>query len=264
MPSKKKTTEDTAPVEEVTVDRNQVNMAEAEQALDAALAGYNAALIIQNVDAMREAEAAIEKAEQDYAEAAECAAFALCKAEEHPMLKAAEIHSFRVLKHKAVREDSVLTGYEKTDREKPIDLEKLAKKCGLPTLWVHLVENLNQILTLRVAKDLGATAADLKAISKSYFMTRATGEMEAGATPTSNTQLVKLLQTICDKILGENVVRVNNHDIAYIEAAHTKKGRAKIGINTAQHNFMRRLILDVLHRCVTGAVYEVEYKKNKA
>lgn len=257
----KKTTEATAPVEE---NRDQMNMNSAEKNLDTAIAAYNAALAIQNVEAMRESEAAIEKAEQDFAEAAECFTFAICKADEHPLRKAAEVHSYRVLKHKALREDKMLTGFEKTEREKPIDLERLAKKCALPTLWTHDVERLNQVLTLRVAKEMGLSAQELKDISKSYYMSKASDEIAAGATPTSNTQLVKMLQSICDKILGENVVRVNNHDIAYIEAAHTKKGRAKIGINTAQHNFMRRLILDVLHRCVTGAVYEVEYKKHKA
>jgi hypothetical protein len=126
------------------------------------------------------------------------------------------------------------------------------------------VESLNQTFTLRLAKEMGLSAEVLKEISKSYFMSKAVDAMEAGKTPTSNTQLVKMLQAICDKILGEGVVRVNNHDIAYIEAAHTKKGRARIAVNTANHDFMRRLVLDVLHRCVTGKVYEVEYKKAKA
>ena len=251
-------------VQTVEPDRNKTNMAQAELDLDAAIAKYNGALNVQNVDIMREAEAAIEKAEKDYAEAAECEVFSICKAQEHPLLKAAELHSFRVLKHKAKREDQILTGYEKTDREKPIDLVRLAKKCDLPTQWANAVEGLNQTLTLRVAQEMGATAAELKAISKSYFMSKATEAIESGKTPTSNTQLVKTLQTICDKILGENTIRVNGHDIAYIIAAHTKKGRGRISINTAKHDFMHRLVLDVLHRCVTGAVYEVEYKKAKA
>jgi hypothetical protein len=249
---------------EITKTRDQENMDAAEKAQGNAIAAYNLALGEKKMDELREAEANIEKAEQEFAEAAECAVFALCRAEEHPLRKAAELHSFRVIGHKAVHEEKILTGFEKTEREKPIELARLAVQCGLPTLWTHDVERLNQILTLRVGKEMGLSAEELKTISKSYFMSKAAGEIEAGATPTSNTQLVKLLQGICDKILGENVVRVNNHDVAYIEAAHTKKGRGRLAINTAQHNYMRRLVLDVLHRCVTGKVYEVEYKKAQA
>jgi len=252
------------PAEENTADRNKQNMAAAELGLDAAIAKYNGALAAQNVEIMREVEADIEKAEGEYAEAAQCEVFAVCRATEHPLRKAAELHSFIVLGHKPKREDKILTGFEKTEREKPIDLVRLAKKCGLPTLWANAVESLNQTLTIRVAQEMGATAAELKGIAKSYYMTKATDAIDAGKTPTSNTQLVKLLQSICDMILGENAVRVNNHDIAYIVAAHTKKGRGRISINTAKHDFMHRLVLDVLHRCVTGAVYEVEYKKAKA
>jgi len=260
----KKVVEATAPVEEIKPDRNKQNMAEAEKAHEAAIANYNAALAVKDLDALHSAEDDIEAAEKNFAEAAECEVFARCKAEKHPLRKAAEIHSYRVIKHKPLREDKIVVGLEKSEREKPIDLARLATKCGLPTLWTHDVESLNQTFTLRVAQQMGLSAAELKEISKSYFMSRATDAIEAGKTPTSNTQLVKMLQGICDKILGEGVVHVNNHDIAYIEAAHTKKGRARIAVNTANHDFMRRLVLDVLHRCVTGAVYEVEYKKAKA
>ena len=252
------------PVEESTADRNAENKAVAEQAVDAGILAYNAALALQDIEAMQAADAAIEKALGEFAEAAECEVFAICKAEDHPLRKAAELHSFRVLKVSAKREDKILTGYVKGEKEKPIDLAKLAAKCGLPTLWTHDVESLNQLLTLRVAQEMGASAAELKSIAKSYFMTRGVVEIEAGKTPTSNTQLVKRLQEICDKILGENVARANNHDLAYIIAAHTKKGKARISVNTAKHDFMRRLILDVLHRCITGAAYEVEFKTFKA
>ena len=264
MADKKKKDEAADLVVEVKTNRDQENMAAAEKAQETALASYNAALAVKDLDALREAEDAIEKAEKEFAEAAECATFAICKAEERPLIMAAKIHSYRVIKHKPLREEKIVVGLEKSEREKPIDLARLAKQCGLPTLWTNDVEGLNQILTLRVAQEMGASAAELKSISKSYFMSKATDAMETGKTPTSNTQLVKTLQSICDKILGENAVRVNNHDIAYIVAAHTKKGRGKISVNTANHDFMRRLVLDVLHRCVTGAMYEVEYKKNKA
>ena len=243
---------------------NKKNMAEAERAQETAIADYNAALAVKDLDALRAAEDAIETAEKNFAEAAECEVFAICKAEEHPLRKAAEIHSYRVIKHKPLREDKIVVGLEKSEREKPIDLVRLATKCGLPTQWKHGVEHLNQILTLRVAQNVGFSAADLKDVSKSYYISKAADAIEAGKTLTSNTQLVKMLQGICDKVLGENVVRVNNHDLAYIEANHTKKGRGRIAVGTADHSFMHRLVLDVLHRCVTGAVYEVEYKKAKA
>ena len=264
MADKKKKAEATEPVVEVKTNRDQENMAAAEKAQETALASYNAAFAAKDIDAMNAAEDAIAKAEKEFAEAAECAVFAICRAEEHPLYKAAEIHSYRVIKHKPQREDKIVTGLEKSDREKPIDLVRLAKKCSLPTLWANGVEGLNQLLTLRVAQEMGLSAAELKDISTSYYMSKATDAIETGKTTTSNTQLVKKLQDICDKILGENTIRVNNHDLAYIMAAHTKKGRGKISIDTAKHDFMHRLVLDVLHRCVTGAMYEVEYKKNKA
>ena len=260
--NKKATTPE--PAEEIKADRNMANMAAAELAHEAAIAAYNTAFAATDMDAMREAEEAIVKAEGEFAEAAECEVFARCKATDHPLREAAKIHSYRVIKHKTTREDRIVTGLEKTERERPIDLVRLATKCHLPTLWKNDVENLNQILTLLAAKEMGASAAELKAISQSYYMSKVTAAVDAGKTPMSNTQLVKMLQGICDKVLGESVVRVNNHDIAYIIAAHTKKGRGRLAVGTADHALMHRLFLDVMHRCVTGAVYEVEFKKNKA
>ena len=260
MPSKKKDNDPVLP-EEINPDRNAANMAAAAAAHEAALADYNAAYAAEDAKAMGAAEEAIIKAEKDYAEAAECSIFAICKADEHPMRKAAEIHSYRVIKHKAKREDRIVTGLERSEYDKPIDLVKLARKCDLPIDWAHDVEGLNQLLTIRVAQETGATLTELKKIAKSYFMTKATEAIDVGKTPTSNTQLVKKLQDICDQILGKDKVHVVNPDIAYILAAHTKKGRGKLSINTANHDFMRRLVLDVLHRCVTGAKYEVEYKE---
>ena len=244
-------------------DRHKKHMIAAEKAHDDSLAAYNAALAIQNVDAMREAEEAIAKAEKEFAEAAECDVFAICKAEEHPLRKAAELHSYRVIGHRSVNEDKVLVCYEKVSREKQIDLAKLAKKCGLPTLWVHDVEGLNKVLTLLVAQEKGYTTAQLKAVAESFLMTRKVEEIEIGKTPTSNTQLVKMLQSICDKILGGGVVHVNNHDISYIRDGHTKKGRERISISVANHAAMRNLVYDVLYRRLTGQRYGVEHQKLK-
>jgi len=246
---------------QVDPNRDEKLMAEAEKALDTGIAAFMAALKDQNVDAMDEAEAAADKAVKEYGEAAEGFVFAKCKSEEHPLRAAVTLHSYSVLAYKIKRENNVTTAMEKVEREKPIDLVRLARFCVLPVEWAYDVEGLNQTLTLRVGKDLGLTAEELRSMAKSYHMSRVVDAIDAGKTPLSNNQLVLKMQAIGDAMLGKDVVKVISRDIAYIVATQTKKGRGRLGVGTANHATMHRLVLDVLHRCITGGVYEVEYKK---
>jgi len=244
--------------------RDEKLMASSEKALDAAIAAFMKGLKDQKVDAMDEAEAAAEKAVKEYGEAAEGFVFAQCKASDHPLRTAVTLHSYSVLAYKIKREDNVTTGMEKVSREKPIDLVKLARLCTLPVGWAHDVEGLNQSLTLRVGKDLGLTTEELRSMAKSYYMSKVVDAIDAGKTPLSNNQLVLKMQGIADAMLGPDVVKVISRDIAYIVATQTKKGRGRLGVAAANHATMHRLVLDVLHRCITGGTYEVEFKTYKA
>jgi len=231
---------------------------------------YNEALKEKNLDNMTAAEKALKDAEAEFAAQSQNDLFSACKQTENPILEGIKLYTYPILRHKIIRDGEIITGMELVDdREKQIDLVKLCKFCGLPTLWAYKVEKAGELLCIRAAKELGMTTDEIKRIAKTYRMAKAAEEVDLGGTPTSNTQICKLVQKVIDEILfvddgeGKNTYKANSHDVAYLLMCYTKRGRKQLSVTVAKANFLHGLIVDILHRITCGLKYGLEYQMVK-
>lgn len=233
---------------------------------------YNA-LIIKKGDfaAMNRIEGEIRDAEAAYAEQQMREVFDWCKHQPEPILAAVERYNYPILGHRLNREEGVVTEMVLVeDRTKQIDLVKLCKSLGLSHLWEYKVEKFGNLLCMRAAKELGWSDAQIKQIDRLYYCNALSKKEEMGAVPTSNTQITKLLQQVIDSVLpmdpetGKAKYRCNSHDVAYLLMAYTKRnGKKKLTIEVSKNSFVHRLIMDVMHRIVTGAMYDLKYQMKK-
>lgn len=242
------------------------------------IASYNEALNKSDLKAMNDLDVELKTLEQDYAQVVAHKVYDACIKSENPILSALKTYSYNVIGHHDNKTDGIVTDREIVeDRVKVIDLAKMVKFCNdrkdygktLPTDWIGYVEKLNQLITLRIAGDLGFTKAQVKKLSETYYMNELSRKIELGETPISNTQTCKLLQTCVDKILalpddkGKNTLKVTNKDVTYLENLYCKKGKALLNVQVAKHDFMRRLVTDVMYRLVNNKNYGIEYKAVK-
>ena len=232
---------------------------------------YNKALKENDAAKLAGIEQALREAEASYAEVKQTEVFGELQKTDNPVKAAITLHSFNVIGHRADREDGVVKGFELVeDKPKQIDLVKLCKACKLPTDWQYKVEKFNQLLALRTANELKMTKAQIKAICDSFYMNDLARQVDLGGTPDSNTAICKQLQKVFDEVLfedngsGKNVYRVNNHDVAYLLACYTRRGKKLLAIAVAKNAYIHRIVMDVMHRVVTGKTYDLEYKMTSA
>ena len=239
---------------------------------------YNKALSESDLKKMNELDVALKQLEIDYQNEMAKVVYQECLATENPMLSAITKYSYNVIAHKDKKEeDIVVERVLNDDKVRQIDLLKFCKysqdikaKNKLDCAWQYDVMAFNQLLCLRSAKELKFTPAQVKKIAQTYYMEELARKINLGETPDSNTQICKQLQAVVDKILfkddgkGKNAYKVNNHDVAYMLMIYTKKGKSALAVQVAKHDFMRRIIADVLYRIVTDGKYSLEYKQIKA
>lgn len=233
---------------------------------------YNG-LIVKKGDfaEMNRLEGEIRDAEAAYAEQQMREVFDECKKQPEPILAAVERYDYPILAHRLNREEGVVTEMVLVeDRTKQIDLVKLCKALGIAHLWEYKVEKFGNLLCMRAAKELGWSDAQIKQIERLYYCNALSRKEDMGTVPTSNNQIVKLLQQVIDAVLpldaetGKSKYRCNSHDVAYLLMAYTKRnGKKKLTIEVAKNSFVHRLVMDVMHRIVTGATYDLKYQMRK-
>lgn len=197
---------------------------------------------------------------------------------ENPVLECIKKYSFTTLKHaekKSEGDDKHVIGYEVVERERQIDLLRFCKyaKEYNPTIstdWEYSAAKLNQLLCLRTAKELKCSDLEIKEIAKSYYLKEQAKRIELGGTPTSNTQIAKALQTVIDAIIfdddgkGKNKYLCNNHDVAFILACYTRKGKSALSVSVSKDAYFRKILTEVCLRIVDGGKYTVDgYRKIK-
>ena len=218
---------------------------------------------------MNQIEGEIRDAEAAYAEQQMREVFEECKKQPEPILAAVKRYDYPVLSHRLIREDSVITEMVLVeDRTKQIDLVKLCKALGLSHLWEYKVEKFGNLLCMRAAKELGWSDGQIKQIERLYYCNALSRKEDMGTIPTSNNQIVKLLQQVIDAVLpadpetGKAKYRCNSHDVAYLLMAYTKRnGKKKLTIEVAKNSFVHRLVMDVMHRIVCGLSYDLKYQQ---
>lgn len=249
---------------------------EAKERYNNALKEANGALSQKPVDlvAYNKAMNELEEAEKDYATIAANEMYDEYAKVSNPIIEIIKAYSYKTISHRETPskdkdEKKRIVSIDPIEKERQIDLLAFCKRAGLDTDWQYTASKFNQLMCLRTAKRLGV---DTKQIAKSYFLQEAVKKIKMGGTPTSNTQVCKLLQMVIDEMLpnedvdGNTLYKVNNHDVAYLDGLYGKKSnKQKLTIRVSNDSFLRRILLDIAYRLVTGGKYGVDgYKENKA
>lgn len=234
---------------------------------DIAIEGANAALKQTPVDydAYAEAMADLDKAEKSYAENVACAMYDEYAQKPNPIIEIIKAYGYETLGHKERRnreDNNRIVAVEPINRIRRIDLLAFCKRAKLNTSWQYIASKLNQLMCMRAAKELGA---DLDKIATSYAMEKVARDIKLGETPTSNTQVCKLLQKVINEMIpnkdenGNLIYKCNNHDVRYLDDAYTKwSSKSRLTIRVSQDSVFRRILIDIIYRLITNGKYDVD------
>ena len=149
------------------------------------------------------------------------------------------------------------------------ELEKASKKRPLAydPSWIFRIEAFTRNMAARATEDIGG---DMKKFHDCYKICEKAKGCDVGATPTSNTQMLKQLQIIIDGILfedngkGENVYKAIKKDVMYILYTMCKRsGKNRLTVSMPRPTTMCKLVTEVLHRIVTNSGYTADYEMIK-
>lgn len=135
--------------------------------------------------------------------------------------------------------------------------------------WEYMCEKLGLLLAYRAQKELGGSPEVLSELLKTYPIREAAQKEKAGATPTSNTQLLKLLQPIIDALVweddgkGGNAVKANGKDVAFLVNCFTSHGKGIGSIKVLKGQKVADYIFEAVHMIVTGKPYQLQFKPRK-
>lgn len=135
-------------------------------------------------------------------------------------------------------------------------MSKLAKEIDMgatPTSNTAICKQLQQIFdaVLFEVSDKTKTEAKSEAPAKDEVPVENTNAEAKSEAPAKNTKKVK------------NMHRVNNHDVAYLLMCYSKRGKKKLSVAVAKNSYVHRLVMDIMHRVVTGKTYDLEYRMIK-
>lgn len=230
------------------------------------VSSYNEAYQAGKFEDAMKASKAMEDKINEYTSIARDDCFEACKNSPDPMLTAVTVLSFVTIATKDEQKgDDKIPVRIVVEKERQIDLFKLHKYCGDKGIganpqWLYMAEQLNMLMTAKKAKDLGI---DPKSVNDSYAMSNISREINLGKDPTSNTNMLKTLQSIITAMLGDGY-KATSHDVNFLWSVYTKKNRKALVVTAANHKALRGYLAEICHRIVTGKKYGIEYKAVKA
>lgn len=230
------------------------------------VSSYNEAYQAGKFEDAMKASKAIEEKVNEYTSVAREDTFEACKNSPDPMLTAVTVLSFVTIGVKDEQKgDDKIPVRVIVEKERQIDLFKLYKYCGDKGIgadpkWLYMAEQLNMLMTAKKAKDLGI---DPKSVNDSYAMSNIAREINLGKDPTSNTNMLKTLQSVITAMLGDGYKAVS-HDVNFLWSVYTKKNRKALTVTAANHKALRGYLAEICHRIVTGKKYGIDYKAVKA
>lgn len=189
---------------------------------------------------------------------------------EHPMIAAVKqfyIDAYKIKEEKD-KETGKITDIKLDKRARRIDLEAFCKDAKINTAWVNDTSKLRDLLEARETEVYQMKPADLA--KKSYYFISVMRKKKEGETPDSNTQIVKLLQTIIDEAIfvddgnGKNVYKCTNHDLAFIQDAVTKfDPKKKCSIAMMNDRAFKTVMMSVFAHCLGESITIVSGAKKQ-
>lgn len=140
------------------------------------------------------------------------------------------------------------------------DVKKL-DSAGVNHDWIYLIEKFTQLMSVYICTEIGA---DMKRLKDSYYIRDVARKLELGETPTSKTQIQKLLQKVSEAMIGTEF-KTTSHDASYL--MHTLVNKDKRSANTVvfpTSKTVSGLIGDILHRVIIDGEYKMKFREKKA
>lgn len=140
------------------------------------------------------------------------------------------------------------------------DVKKL-DSAGVNHEWIYLIEKFTQLMSVYICTEIGA---DMKRLKDSYYIRDVARKLELGETPTSKTQIQKLLQKVSEAMIGTEF-KTTSHDASYL--MHTLVNKDKHSVNTVvfpTSKTVSGLIGDILHRVIIDGEYKMKFREKKA
>lgn len=265
-----------------------MTMTEHEAKIAALIERYNKAMDEEVVDMrkLNAIEAELKAAVADAKKDKKTEVYGVLERNTNPMLEAARMHHFEYPAYVFTKEDGEVTGVEpatKSANISPVEFgnrlikESESKSCKYERTgvcksghsWEYRSEKLAYLLTYRTIKKLGGTPTDIEEFKRSYAIRDLAAREKMGETPTSNSQIIKLLQSIIDMLVfvandkGENAIKANGKDVEFLLAMFEKAGRGVGVVEVLKGNKIKDYIFTVCHMIITGKAYEVKYAKKK-
>ena len=140
------------------------------------------------------------------------------------------------------------------------DAKKL-DSAGVNHEWIYLIEKFTQLMSVYICTEIGA---DMKRLKDSYYIRDVARKLELGETPTSKTQIQKLLQKVSEAMIGTEF-KTTSHDASYL--MHTLVNKDKRSVNTVvfpTSKTVSALIGDILHRVIIDGEYKMKFREKKS
>lgn len=182
----------------------------------------------------------------------------------NPIIAAVKQFSYVAYRIKETRdkETDAITGVLVETNTRRIDLADLVKYGELDKAWLFHCAELRALFHLRSVHVFEITSAMLA--KESFFFSSQARKKANGETPDSNTQIVRLIQTIIDEAIfvddgtGKNAYKCTNHDIAFIEKCFSKLDvKEKCTIATINDRQFQMVMMSVFEHCL-GEAYKVK------
>lgn len=248
----------------MTREQKIAKMQELRASVETNVKAYNEAMQDAKFDEVAKVDKAITEAVNEYTSIARDICFEDCAATDDPMMEAIKKLSFITIGVKDTKKgDEKIPVREVIDKERQIDLLKLHKYVdggiGKNKEWSYMIEKLNFLMTAQKAVDLGI---DPKKVNDSYAMSEIAQKYNLGKNPASKTNLLKTLTSIVQAMIGDEYKAVS-HDVNFLLSVYSRKSRKALTVTCANHKYMRGYVMEICHRIVTGATYDIDFKMKK-
>lgn len=227
---------------------------------------FNAKLQGNDLEGAMKLDLDIKSTVGEYTKESRLVCFEWLKNQENPMLTAIKMLDYPTIRvhDTKVGEDVKIPVREITESTKEIDLLDLHKYIGGDGIgadpsWMHYAQKMNQLMTAYACNQLGIDPTE---VWDSYDMSQIARKIQMGETPTSNTQLLKVLTEVIQTMIGPDYRPVSK-DVAYLKFVYGGKGKRALTLKCANHKAFRRILAEICHRIVCNKAYTVDFKKMK-
>lgn len=240
-----------------------------EKAANDTLIKVREALVAKDMDAYAEHYAKLERQVKSHnGDIVNCEYSRLSK-ESDPMIAAVKqfyVELKRVVEDKD-KDTGRVTGVNIETKKARIDLAKFCDFAKLDKSWIN---DTARLLVLLVSRKKNLLAMNSEELSKeSLIFNEVVRELKDGETPNSNTQIVRLIQTIVDGAIfvdngkGENAYRCTNHDILFISEAILKfNAKEKCTLDSMNDRQFQSVMMSVFAH-ILGEAYAIKEAKSR-